>query len=90
MFVFVWCEKWARIPYDLYPVSNPCWYSDHFPGRTPCAHCQHTQTHTHTPTYTHTFTYSFTQPLPDQLTIVCYTSDLKLLRLAKSVSSELC
>ena len=68
MFVFVWCEKWARKPYDLYPVSNPDWYSDHSSGRTPWALAAnaraHTHTHTHTDTHTHTHTHtnSFTHP----------------------------
>lgn len=32
--MFVCGENWARIPYDLYPVSNPDWYSDHSSGWT--------------------------------------------------------
>lgn len=80
MFVFVWCEKWARIPYDLYPVTNPDWYSDHSSGRTPWALTANTHTHTHT--------HSFTHLLPDQLSIVRYTSHWELVRLSNSISFE--
>lgn len=61
MFVFVWCEKWARKPYDLYPVSNPDWYSDHSSGRTPWALAanMHTRTHTHIDSFTHPSSFSF-------------------------------